>query len=100
SFWTETAGPSAAPSRVGNVAPDLQIPHALYVNPFPGGEWHLRDAVAYDETAAISVLQYAARYKEELLYGRYQSGRDQIKKGRSSAPYAYVVAQNQRDPVA
>ena len=83
-FWTETAGPSANPGRVANVPADLQIPHALYVNPFLGGEWHLRDAVAIDETAAWSVLEYAAKYKTNLLFNRYQSGRDQIAKGRNA----------------
>jgi Zinc carboxypeptidase len=99
SFWTETAGASAIPSNVN--ATDVQRqPKALYTDPFPGGEWHLRNAVEYDETAALSVLRYAAKYKESLLYGRYQSGMAQIAKGRSQAPYAYVIPQAQRDPVA
>jgi hypothetical protein len=99
SFWTETAGPSAAPSTV-NVAPAQREPKALYTDPFPGGEWHLRNAVEYDETAAMSVLGYAAKYRESLLYGRYQSGRDQIARGRKEAPYAYVIPQDQPDRVA
>src|SRR5262249_27011858 len=69
-------------------------------DPYPGGEWHLKDAVQYDETAAMAVLGYAAKYREELVYGRYQSARDQIKAGLSAAPYGYVVPQEQRDPVA
>ena len=99
SFWTETAGPSATPATV-NVTPAQREPKALYTDPFPGGEWHLRDAVEYDETAALSVLGYAAKYKESLLYGRYQSGRDQIALGRKDAPYAYVIPQEQPDRVA
>ena len=61
----------------GNVNADRACsaqPKALYTDPFPGGEWHLRNAVEYDETASLSVLEYAAKYKESLLYGRYQSG--------------------------
>ena len=88
SFWTETAGASATPSQRRTRTPEQREPKALYTDPFPGGEWHLRDAVEYDETASMSTLEYAAKYKESLLYGRYQSGRDQIKQGRSSAPYA------------
>ena len=99
SFWTETAGASAIPSNV--TATDVQRqPKALYTDPFPGGEWHLRNAVEYDETASLSVLEYAAKYKESLLYGRYQSGMGQIAKGLAQAPYAYVIPQAQRDPVA
>jgi len=100
SFWTETAGGSPNPRRVAAVPENLQVPHSLYVNPFPGGEWHLRDAVAMDETAAWSVLEYAAKYRTTLLFNRYQSGRDQIRQGQTAAPYAYVVPQEQRDPVA
>jgi len=99
SFWTETAGASAIPSVV-NTLETQRTPKALYVDPFPGGEWNLRKAVEYDETAARSVLEYAAKYRESLLYGRYQSGRDQIALGRKQAPYAYVIPQDQSDPVA
>ncbi|MFI5178561.1 MAG: M14 family zinc carboxypeptidase [Vicinamibacterales bacterium] len=100
SFWTETAGASAIPGNVELRPNDPRDPRALYTDPFPGGEWHLRNAVEYDETAALSVLEYAAKYRESLLYGRYQSGVAQIQKGRTQAPYAYVIPQDQRDPVA
>jgi len=40
------------------------------------------------------------KYKEELLYNRYQAGRDQIRRYESNPPYAYVIPQQQRDPVA
>ena len=48
----------------------------------------------------MSVIEYAAKYKESLLYNRYQAGRDQIAEGQTAAPFAYVVPQDQRDPVA
>jgi hypothetical protein len=73
---------------------------SLYSSPWPPGWWRLADAMAYDETAALSTLEFAAKYKESLLYNRYQAGRDQIARGRKDAPYAYVVPQDQRDPVA
>jgi hypothetical protein len=103
-FWTETAGNQAAPREyTANDLPqafrDLR-PQSLYSSPWPAGWWRLADAVGYDETAALSTLEYAAKYKDELLYNRYQAGRDQIAKGRTTAPYAYVIPQKQRDPVA
>ena len=52
------------------------------------------------ETASIATLDFAAKYGFDLLYNRYQSGRDQILKYQSSPPYAYIVPQAQRDPVA
>ncbi len=103
-FWTETAGNQAAPREYSmNDLPaayrDLR-PQSLYSSPWPAGWWRLADAVSYNETAAISTLAYTAKYKDDLLYNRYQAGRDQIAKGRSTAPFAYVVPQKQRDPVA
>ena len=103
-FWTETAGNMAAPREYSiNDIPqnfrDLR-PQSLYSSPWPGGWWRLGDAVAYNETAALAVLEYAAKYKQSLLYNRYQAGRDQIARGRKDAPYAYFIPQDQRDPVA
>jgi len=103
-FWTETAGNMAAPREYTlNDLPltfrDLR-PQSLYSSPWPAGWWRLADAVGYDETAALATLEYAAKYKESLLYNRYQAGRDQIAKGKTTPPFAYVIPQQQRDPVA
>lgn len=104
-FWTETALYQYATPREYTIADfpqdmrDLR-PRSLYASPWPPGWWRLRDAVDYMETASLSVLEYAAKYKDSLLLNRYKAGRDQIARGRNSAPYAYVVPQDQRDPVA
>ena len=103
-FWTETAGNQAAPREytlndLSQGFRDLR-PQSLYSSPWPAGWWRLADAVNYDETAAISTLEYAAKYKDSLLYNRFQAGRDQIAKGKTTAPFAYIVPQQQRDPVA
>lgn len=101
-FWTETQGNGAAPrtSAPEQIPADMRRPQALYSSPWLGGTWRLRDAVDYMHTASLSVLEYASRYKESLLFNRYQAGRDQILNGRRQAPYAYVIPQDQRDPVA
>lgn len=103
-FWTETAG-NMARARQYTIEDfpqnfrDLR-PLSLYSSPWPPGWWRLGDAVVYNETASLAVLEYAARYRESLLYNRYQAGRDQIARGRKVPPYAYVISQEQRDPVA
>ena len=78
-FWTETAGNMAAPREYSiNDFPqnfrDLRQ-QSLYSSPWPPGWWRLADAMAYNETAALSTLEFAAKYKESLLYNRYQAGR-------------------------
>jgi hypothetical protein len=101
-FWTETQGTGAAPrtSPPESIPPEMRRPQALYASPWPGGTWRLRDAVEYMHTASLAVLEYASKYKDSLLFNRYQAGRDQILRGRREAPYAYVIPQDQRDPVA
>ncbi len=101
-FWTETQGSGPAPrtSAPEQVQETMRRPQALYVSPWLGGTWRLRDAVEYMETASMATIEYASKYKDTLLYGRYQAGRDQIARGRREAPYAYFVPQTQRDPAA
>jgi hypothetical protein len=59
-----------------------------------------RDAVDYMRTASVATLDYAAKYREELLYNRYQAGRNAIKRYAAEPPYAYVIPRAQRDPGA
>jgi hypothetical protein len=105
-WWTETQGGSCAtPKAVGrpeNFSADYRAlePRALYLSPWTGGPWNLRNAVDYMVTASRATLKFAAKFREELLYNRYQSGRDIIRKYRNSAPYAYIVGQQQHDPMA
>ncbi len=104
-FWTETALFQYATPREYTIGDfpeayrDLR-PQSLYSSPWPPGWWRLADAVAYMQTASLAVLDYAAKYKETLLFNRYAAGRDQIARGRRDAPYAYFIPQEQRDPVA
>ncbi|MDP2957057.1 MAG: M14 family zinc carboxypeptidase [Longimicrobiales bacterium] len=75
-------------------------PKSLYASPWEGGWWRLRDAVDYMLTASVSVLDVAAKYKNDLLFNRYQAARDVAAQYRAGPPYAFFVGQEQRDPVA
>ena len=70
----------------------------FYTSPWKGGWWRLGDAVRYMLGASMSVLDTAAKYRETLLYNRYQAARDNIERFRQEPPYAYVIPQEQRDP--
>ena len=104
-FWTETALYQYATPHTYTLNDfpanmrDLRE-QSLYSSPWPPGPWRLRDAVDYMETASLSVIEYAAKYKDSLLYDRYKAGVDQIALGRKQPPFAYVIPQDQRDPVA
>jgi len=104
-FWTETALYRYATPNFYSIS-DLPAgsrelrPESLYSSPWPGGWWRLRDAVDYMVTASTAVLDFAAKYKFDLLYNHYQAGRDVILKYSEEPPYAYFIPQDQRDPVA
>ena len=73
-------------------------PSIFYPNPWKAGWWRLRDAVEYNFTASKAVLRTAAKYREELLYNKYQMGRDNIARFQKEPPYAWIIPQAQWDP--
>ena len=105
SFWTETALYSYATPHfytINDFPRDMRDlrPQSLYSSPWPGGWWRIKDAIDYMETASIAVLDYASKYHEEILWNRYQAGRNTIANYRKNPPYAYVIPKAQRDPGA
>ena len=104
SFWTETALYRYATPYFYTIRDfpkdraDLRV-ESLYSSPWKGGWWRLKDAMEYMQTASIAVLDYAAKYKETLLFNKYQAGITTIEKYKHEAPYAYFIKQKQRDPV-
>ena len=104
-WWTETQGGNCATPRTTTIDSlptayrDLR-PTSLYVSPWAEGTWGLRDAVNYMVTADLATLNYAAKFKTELLYNRYQAARNTIAQFKKSPPYAYIIPQSQYDPVA
>ncbi len=104
SFWTETALANMAAPRdytLNDIPQDYRDlrPLSLYPSPWAGGHFGLGDSVAYMHTASMSVLDYAAKYKENVLMNRWKSGMAQIAQHRAAGPSAYIVPKNQRDPV-
>jgi hypothetical protein len=101
SFFTETAHDSATPmtwkvSDFPKSQQDLK-PQIMYPHPWRGGEWHLKDSVDYMLTASMSVLETAQKYRETLLFNRYQAGRDMIAAAAKDGPGAYVIPADQTD---
>jgi hypothetical protein len=104
-YWTETALFSYATPHeytINDFPQNMRElrPQSLYASPWKPGWWRLRDAVDYMETASIATIEFASKYKDSLLMNRYRAGRDQIAAGSTKAPFAYLVTQDQRDPVA
>ncbi len=68
-----------------------------YLEPWLGGEWHLRNIVEYQLIAFDSVLYNAALHRDELLRNFYKVAERQVARNE---PWGFVVAANQRDPGA
>lgn len=101
---TETAGAGYATPKYYNVrefpawARDLR-PGTLYPNPWKGGWWHLKDAADYIKMASLSLCEVADKFKDKLLYSVYLGGKSTIERFSKEPPYAYVIPQDQRDPL-
>jgi hypothetical protein len=69
-----------------------------YPSPWPGGWWRLRDIVEYSYWSAIGFLEVGAKHKDKYLMNMYRMASNSIEKGKSEAPYAYLVPRGQKDP--
>ncbi len=102
SFFTETALFRYATPRFYPVDEFPKDQRGLrsevfYSSPWKGGWWRLRDAVNYMEGASMAVLDTAAKYREELLFNRYQAAADNVSRFTKEPPYAYIIPLEQRD---
>jgi len=72
-------------------------PTTTFPNPWPGGDWRLRDIVNYDLSAARGMLGAAARYREEIVRNFYRMGQRQVELGLNGGPFAFVIPPDQFD---
>ena len=76
---TEIIG-SPTPETVALV-PDRLIPNGATPNPIVPQVWHFRQSIDYSVSLNYAVLDYAARYRTELLYNIYKMGKNAINRG-------------------
>jgi hypothetical protein len=75
-------------------------PQISFPNPWPGGTWRLRDIVDYEMDAVHGLLVAAVSYRQQLVEDFYAMGKRAIERGRTAAPFAFVIPPDQRDPNA
>ncbi len=59
--------------------------------------WSLRDNTNYMETGVLAALEYASRNGTDLLRNFWRRGRNAIERGRTEAPFAVALPEEQRD---
>ena len=61
--------------------------------------WSARDNLNYQETGALIALDDAATHPEDMLRNFYRKSWDSCQKGLTQPPYAFVIPQDQGDPL-
>src|SRR3954467_5775030 len=64
--------------------------------PVAGVKWRIRSNLNYQESGVLTALRYVADHPATFLDNFVTKGERQIAKGKSSAPYAFVVPRGQR----
>ncbi|MEJ7693226.1 M14 metallopeptidase family protein [Daejeonella sp.] len=76
---TETVG-GPTPTEIPLV-PQRLIPNGGTTFPIIPQKWHFRQSIDYSVSMNYAVLNYAQRYRDELLYNIYRMGRNSIDRG-------------------
>jgi len=68
--------------------------------PLKKAMWSLRNNTNYMESGVLVALKYTADHSREFVENFYLKSRRAVEKGRSEAPYAWVIPQDQRRTLA
>lgn len=63
------------------LVPDMQLPHGDLPFPIAPQEWHYRESIDYEIINNRTILDYASKNRETLLYRQYLMGKHSIDKG-------------------
>jgi hypothetical protein len=65
--------------------------------PWPGGWWHLSDLIQYEIESTYSILKTSSTRHDEILKFRNEVCKNAFEKGKTEAPYYYVITRKQHD---
>jgi hypothetical protein len=65
--------------------------------PWKGGWWKLNDIVKLEIESTLSTIKTSSLFKEDILKFRNELCRKEVSKGRSEAPFYYIISKNQAD---
>ena len=67
-------------------------------DPWPGGWWKLSDIVDLEISSTLSILKTASLHRADILRFRNDMAVKEVNKGRTLAPYYYILPATQHDP--
>lgn len=76
--------------------PDYEA-QSTFPNPWPGGWWRLRNIVEQQKSSAISLLDLAAKNKENVLKNAWQKAKNQTERGATGKIKTIVISKKQHD---
>lgn len=68
-----------------------------FLKPWPGGWWRLGDIVDYEISSTKSFIRTSFLHNKDILKFRNDMAKSEVLKGKTEAPYFYVMPKNQRD---
>jgi hypothetical protein len=81
---------------------DRRLPYGDYPDPVSSQTWHARQTIEYLQTANFAILDYAARYRQQLLRDVWTMATRAIERGRrdnwTPTPVLVEAAQRRDDP--
>jgi hypothetical protein len=78
------------------LVPDNQLPRQDEVLPIAPQDWHFQQSLDYVKEMDRAILDYASRYREQVLFNRYVMGRNQIKQGSRDS---WIITPNRIEAV-
>jgi hypothetical protein len=66
--------------------------------PWEGGWWRLSDIIDYEIASTMSIIKTAATHDKDILKFRNDIARKEIRKGKTEAPFYYILPRKQHDP--
>jgi hypothetical protein len=65
--------------------------------PWEGGWWRLGDIIDYELSSTFSLIKTASKHRAEILTFRNDLCRKEVQKGKTEAPYYYIMPKKQHD---
>lgn len=68
-----------------------------FPDPWTGGWWRFKDIIDYEQIAVNALLEIASKHRNTFLTNYYKLGAANVEKGKTRAPYGYIVPREQWD---